>query len=166
MTEAWISFSVVIMVQFFLFIVHAWYEKRLKDVPRILGLSVLIGIVFGIPFDLVVGKFVGVYSYALGFGLFFLTINGALSYGLMQANTLLMQRVRLPHFYVWTIFVGMVYEITNHFFRVWTWEFGTPRVQFVIVHAVGYIGLALLMAIVWHIFLKHRFVFIDSALSK
>ncbi len=166
MSGAWFDFSIVILVQFLLFIVHAWYEKRLRDVPRVLGQSFLIGIAFGIPFDLIVGKFFGLYSYELGFGLYFLIINGALSYGLMQANTLLMQRVRLPHFYVWTIVVGLVYEITNYFFRVWTWEFASVRTELLIVHSVGYISLAILMAGIWHVFLGHRFVFIDKEFSK
>lgn len=166
MSEAWLNFAVVIFVQLLLFVVHAHYEKRLSHVLRILGWGVLIGIVFGILFDLVVGKFFGLYTYQLGFGPLFLIVNGALSYGFMQANTLLMQRARLPHFYIWTIIVGAVYEITNYYFRVWTWEFATPRVEFLIVHSVGYVGLAILMAGVWHVFLKHRFVFIDAVLKK
>ncbi len=166
MIEAWISFGVVILVQFVLLILHAWYENRLAELPKILVWSICIGIIFGILFDLVMGKYVGLYSYELGFGMLFLTINGALSYGLMQANTLLMQRARLLHFYVWTLIIGMVYEVTNSFFTVWTWEFSTPLIELLIVHAVGYIGLATLMATIWHIFLKHRFIFIESIVSQ
>jgi hypothetical protein len=166
MSEHWINFSIVILVQFVLFIVHAWYEKRLREVPRILGLSIAIGIPFGVVFDLVVGKFLSFYDYKLGFGLFFLTINGAFSFGLMQANTLLMEKVSFLHFYLWTIFVGLVYEITNHLHRVWTWDFGTQFIELFVVHAFGYIGLALLMALTWHTSTRHRFAFISNFLGR
>ncbi len=166
MPELWLNFFVVILVQFLLFIVHSWYEKRLREVPRILGLSIAIGIPFGIIFDLVVGKYLSFYNYELGFGLAFLAVNGALSYGLMQANALLMDTDRFIHFYVWTILVGFVYEVTNHFFRVWTWDFGSPVVELFIVHAFGYIGLATLMALTWHFVLGHRFAFIESLLER
>jgi Na+/citrate or Na+/malate symporter len=165
MIEAWINFAVVIFVQLLLFIVHACYEKRLHEVPKILGRSIFIGIFFGVLFDLVVGKFIGVYTYVLGFGPFFLVINGALSYGLMQANTLLMQKARLSHFYIWTVIVGVVYEVTNYYFRVWTWEFSSTNVELLIVHSFGYVGLAFIMATVWHIW-GHRFIFIEKALAK
>ncbi len=164
MPDAWINFAVVILVQLVLFIFHAAYEKRTAEVPKILGQSIAIGTIFGIAFDLLVGKILGLYYYELGFGLFFLTINGALSYGLMQANTLLMQRVGLLHFYIWTLIVGGVYELTNSVFTVWTWDFSTPSIELLIVHAVGYIGLATLMALTWHIVLKQHFVFIKRLL--
>jgi len=166
MSEMWFNFGVVILTQFLLFIVHAYYEKRLKDVPKILLISMLIGIPFGILFDIVVGEFLGLYSYELGSGIFFLAINGALSYGLMQANALLMQRAHMLHFYVWTIIVGVVYEITNHFFRVWTWEFGSVWFETFIVHSFGYTGLAVLMALVWHFILGHTFTFIENLSKK
>lgn len=166
MPEAWFNFSTVILVQFLLFIVHAWYEKRLREVPRILGLSIAIGVPFGIVFDLIVGKFFSLYDYELGFGLFFLTVNGALSYGLMQANALLMERVRFFHFYVWTIVVGLVYEVTNHFFRVWTWDFSSVWLETLVVHAFGYIGLATLMALTWHYVIGHKFAWIQNILNR
>ena len=119
MSEAWFNFVIVILVQLAIFIIHAWYEKRLKDVSKILAWGVIIGIVFGITFDLVVGKYIGLYSYVLGFNATFLIPNGAFSYGFMQANVLLMQKVSLLHFYVWTVVVAAVYEITNYFFPVW-----------------------------------------------
>jgi Na+/citrate or Na+/malate symporter len=166
MSELWFDFGVVILTQLILFIVHAYYEKRLRDVPKILFTSMLIGIPFGIVFDLIVGEFVGLYSYQLGSGIFFLAINGALSYGLMQANALLMQRAHLLHFYVWTLVVGVVYEMSNHYFRVWTWDFGSFWFETFIVHAFGYIGLAVLMALTWHFLLGHKFTFIERMLTR
>jgi hypothetical protein len=166
MPEMWFNFGAVILTQFLLFIVHAYYEQRLREVPKILFTSMLIGIPFGILFDIVVGEFFGLYSYQLGAGAFFLTINGALSYGLMQANALLMQRARMVHFYVWTLIVGIVYEASNHYFRVWTWEFGSFWFETFIVHAFGYIGLAILMALVWHFMLGHKFTFIEYLFKR
>ncbi len=166
MSEYWLSFTVVIVVQFILFIAHAWYEKRLREVTHILAVSIAIGIPFGILFDLVVGKFLGIYHYELGFGLLFLTVNGGLSYGLMQANTLLMERVHFFHFYLWTILVGFIYEITNALHTVWTWDFSTTMIELFVVHAFGYIGLATLMALIWHCVLGHKFFFIENFLRR
>ena len=166
MTELWINFAIVIGVQFLLFLIHAWYEHKLKDVPRILSQSIVIGILFGSLFDLVVGKYVGVYMYTLGFGPGFLIINGALSYGLMQANTLLMQRAQALHFYAWTLVVGFVYEVTNYFFLLWSWEFGSPLVELLVVHLVGYPALALLMAFVWNVLFKKSFVVLDAVIRR
>ena len=163
MLEMWLNFGAVILTQFLLFIVHAYYEKRISDIPHILCWSIIIGIPFGILFDIVVGEFFGLYSYQLGSGAFFLTINGALSYGLMQANEFLMQRARMVHFYIWALIVGVVYEMSNHYFRVWTWEFGSFWFETFIVHTFGYIGLAIFMAFVWHFILGHKFTFIENA---
>lgn len=166
MLEAWLNFAIIIFVQFLLFITCAYYKKRLSDVPRILGLGVLTGIILGLSFDLVLGKFFGLNSYALGFGPFFLILNAALSYGIFVANILLLQQARLPYFYVWTLLVMAVYEITNYFFRVWTWEFSLPDIAFLSVLSAGYFGGAILIAVVWHVFLGHRFFFIDTLLKK
>ncbi len=162
MPEAWLNFTIVVLVQLLFFITHAHYEKRLTDVPNILKWSVAVGIVFGIVFDLVIGKFFSVYSYVLGFNAFFLTINGALSFGFLVANTLLMQRARLLHFYLWTVAVGAVYETANYFFNVWIWAFDVSHIYFWVVILFGYLGLATIMALVWHVFFGHKFSFLSN----
>ncbi len=167
MSEAWLNFTIVIFVQLLLFIIHAYYEKKLLDVARILGWGVLSGIVLGLFFDLVFGKFFNLFSYTLGFGTLFLILNAALFYGLFAANTLLMQQVRLPHFYIWTMVIGAVSEITNLSFNLWTWKFTSlPLIEYLIVLSAGYFGVAILLALVWHVFLGHRFFFIDIVLKK
>ncbi|MFA5877555.1 MAG: hypothetical protein WC880_04315 [Candidatus Paceibacterota bacterium] len=166
MLEAWLNFTIVVFMQLLLFIIHAYYAKKLSDVPRILLWGALIGIVIGMLFDLVLGKFFGLHSYTLGFGLFFLSLNVALSYGLFAANILLMQYVRLPYFFLSIIIVMAVYEITNHFFRVWAWNFVLPRFEFLMVLLAGYFGGAILVAIISHVFLGHRFFFISNLLKK
>jgi hypothetical protein len=166
MSEAWQNFAIVVVMQFILFLLHAWYEKRLSDVPRILFLSVMVGILFGIVFDLIVGKFLSFFEYELGFTLLFLILNGALSYGFMQANTLLMDRVSFVHFYAWSVFIGVVYEITNYLHPVWAWDFGSPVVELFVVHAFVYIGLATLMALTWHFVIRHKFAFVENFLER
>lgn len=164
--EAWLNFAVVIFTQLFLFIICALHEKKFSDAPRILGWGVLIGIVMGLSFDLVLGKLFGFSSYALGFGAVFLIVNGALSYGLFVGNILLLQRARLMQFYIWTIVIVAVYEITNYFFRVWTWKFALPPIEFLTILSAGYFGGAILVAIISHVFLGRQFFFIDNFFKK
>ena len=171
MTEPWLNFAVVIFAQLLFFIAHAYYAKKLSDMPRILGLGVCIGVVMGLLYDLVLGKFLGLASYTLGFGAFFLIVNGALSYGLFAASTLLMQHARLRYFFPWIIVLIAVYEITNHFFRVWTWEFThllvyLPPIEFLLILLVGYFGGAMFVAVLSYAFLGCRFFFIDNLLKK
>jgi len=171
MSEAWLNFTVVIFIQFLLFVIHAYYEKKLSDVPRILGKGVLGGIVLGLFFDLIFGKFLGLWSYTLGFDALFLIPSAALMYGLFAANILLMQQARLLHFFVWIIVVGAVLDITNYIFPVWTYHFFpveavASSIEFLIVLSFAYLGTAILVAVISHVFLERRFLFIDNLLKK
>jgi hypothetical protein len=166
MVEAWLNFTVVVFAQFLIFIAYAYYAKKLSDVPRMFGLGALVAIVVGLPFDLLVGKLFGFHSFALGFGLFFLIVNAVFSYGLFVSNILLMQNVKLRYFFLWVIVLVLVYEITNYFFSVWTWEFTLPHFAFLVVLIVGYFGGAVLAAGISHVFLGRRFLFIDHLLKK
>ena len=167
MSEAWLNFAVVIFVQLLLFIVHAYYEKRLVGVLRILERGVVSGIALGLFFELVLGKIFGLWLNTLGFDVLFLTLNIALLYGLFAANTLLMQQARLAHFYIWTMIVGAVSEITNLFFPMFAWGFAyLPPVEYLFVLSIGYFGGAVLVAAVWHVFLGRRFFFISNLLKK
>ncbi len=160
MSQLWINFIVVISIQLIMLVIHAWREKKLKQLPKILLLGCGIGVVFGIGFDLFVGHFLGLYSYLLGFTFPFLFWNGLLSYGFMQANVLLMQTAKIWHFYIWSVIVGLAYEITNYFYPVWSWEFSSGLLEYLIVVFVLYAGLSLLMALIWHVVLGHKFSFI------
>lgn len=166
MTEAWVSFAVVVFIQFVLFIIYAALTRRLRDIPRLLLWGAGIGVVVGLSFDLVIGKWLGINSYVLGFGLPFLLINGALSYGLFAANTLLMNRVRLLHFYLYTLVIVAVYEIANLYFPVWAWEFSLPSLGFLAVLFAGYWGGAVLVALIAHTVLKYRFSFLHILLKR
>lgn len=151
MSEAWINFAIVIFVQFLLFIALASYQKELSNTKKLLGRGILIGIVFGLAFDLVLGKFLGVHSYLLGFGPLFLFLNAAISYGLFSATMLIFHATRLPYLFVWSFLVMAIYEITNQFFHVWTWELSFPSVLFVGVLSIGYFGGAVLVVSVGRI---------------
>lgn len=163
MSEPWLNFIFVILIQFLLFIIHAYYEKKLSEVPRILGRGILIGIVVGLLFDVVLGKFLGLWSYTLGFGALSLVLSAAFVYGLLAAHILLMQQAKLFHFFVWIIIVGMFYEISNYFFHVWKYEFVLAPMIFLLT---GYLGASIFIATIWHFFLGRRFLFIDNLLNK
>ena len=163
MSAAWLNFATVIIIQLLLFAVLAYFfEKKLSYLPRILGRSALIGLVFGLLFDLVLGKSFGINSYMFGFSAFFLTLNGTLSYGLFAASILLLRHIRLSYFCILIILMMVVYEITNHLFPVWIWEFAFPPIQFLATLSVGYLGGAILIAFIWHHILGERFFFIDN----
>lgn len=164
MSLPWINFMVVIGVQLALLLIHAWYENRLRDLPKILLLGCDIGIVFGISFDYTIGHLLGLYTYELGFTFPFLFWNGLLSFGFMQANVLLMQKASLKHFWIWSAVVGIIYEATNYYFPVWTWMFGLTWFEYLFVILVLYVGLACLMATLWHFMFKYRFVCISNFL--
>lgn len=166
MLEPWLNFIIVTVVQLILFLTSAYHEKRFSDVSRILGYGILTGIVFGISFDFIFGKFFGFHSYVLEFDVFFLLVNVALSYGLFVANVLLLQKVKLAHFYIWTVVIVAVYEITNYIFPVWVWKLGLSPVAFLIALSVGYFGGAIFIATVWHVFFRYRFHFIDKILKQ
>lgn len=166
MSEAWLNFAVVVFVQFLFFIIHAYYAKKLSDAPRMLGWGALTAIVVGIPFDLIAGMFFGLHSFVLGFSPFFLVANAVFSYGLFVSNTLLMQNAKLQYFFPWIVVLIAVYEITNHFFPVWIWEFTLPIFVFLIVLLIGYLGGAMLIAAISHLLFGRRFLFIDNLLKK
>jgi hypothetical protein len=146
----WSNFFVVICAQllFFLFLAHR--KQAFKVItPSLVIKSVVAGVVFGIAFDLVVGKYLGIFSYFLHFDPVFLVINGALSYGLWILTMQLLKSERLLSFLSWTIVIGFAYEVVNHFYPVWSWTFGGSFLyQESIVILAGYCGLAILTAFV------------------
>ena len=165
MSGLWLYFTVVFFMQLLLFLIHAYYEKKLANVPRVLWRGAITGIVFGPLFDLT-GKYLGLVSYALGFGPFFLILNAILLYGLFFANILLMRQARLLHFFLWTTIVVAVFETTNLFIRLWTYTFAVPSLEYFIIAFGAPLGLAMIIAITWHVLFGYRFVFIDNVTKK
>ncbi len=152
-----INFSIVIVIQLLFFIVHAYFVKELKNTGRYLLLGALVGIPFGIAFDLAVGLYTGIFTYTIGFPLWFLIINGLLSYGFMIANVFLLHNHTVHHMFIWSALLGVVYEITNYFFPVWEWTFGTPLFEYSIVILAAYFGLAWLMMLVLQLLFGTQF---------
>jgi hypothetical protein len=157
MLEAWMNFGAMIFVQLLLFLAFAYLEKKVPKMLPILGRGVLIGMVMGLSFDLVLGKSLGFNSYVLGFGAFFLVINAALSYGIFAATILLFSQEQLLRFCFSTILVTLIYEITNLFFHVWTWQLMLPPIQFLAVLLVGYLGGAFFVVILDKVFRLKKF---------
>ena len=145
MSVAWLHFSIVIFVQFLVFIICAYHLKKVSQVPHILIKGIMIGIIFGLPFDLILGEFLNFHSYILGFSISFLVLNTAISYGLFAANILLLEQMKFSYFCIWTICIMVVYEITNLFFPVWNWEIILPPIQFLLMLSAGYLGGAILV---------------------
>lgn len=142
----WTNFLVVISAQLVLLLLLAYSKQGLKKITFTFVLqSLFLGIVAGIIFDLVVGKYIGIFDYALDFTPMFLVLNGALSYGIWILTIRMLQSERLLQFFVWTVLIGLIYEVVNYFFRVWYWTFeGSFLYQEAVVIFVAYCGLGLL----------------------
>lgn len=142
----WTNFLVVISAQLVLLLLLAYSKQGLKKITFTFVLqSLFLGIVAGIIFDLVVGKYIGIFDYALDFTPMFLVLNGALSYGIWILTIRILQSERLLQFFVWTVLIGLIYEVVNYFFRVWYWTFeGSFLYQEAVVIFVAYCGLGLL----------------------
>jgi hypothetical protein len=153
-SEAWLNFVVVIFIQVLFFIFLAYYQKKFSVAPHVLWQGAFIGFVFGLVLDHTVGKYLGLSSYVLGFGLFFLCLNALFSYGLFSATILLFQDVRPRLLFAWSSFIMVVYETANYFFPVWVWKLPVPPITFVIVLLVGYFGGALLVVTLARFFQK------------
>lgn len=155
----WTNFLIVIFAQLVLLLLLAHWKQGLKKItlPFVLQ-SMALGTVAGIVVDLVVGKYIGIFGYALGFTPVFLIFNGAFSYGLWILTIRTLQPECLLPLCAWTIIIGLVYEVVNYFFRVWYWTFGSTFLcQEAIVIFVAYCGLGLLTALWLSITTKEKF---------
>ncbi|MBI2612466.1 hypothetical protein HYW59_01475 [Candidatus Kaiserbacteria bacterium] len=149
-----------------MFLIHAHYEKKLADVPRVLWQGALTGLVYGPPVDLIVGKYLGIGTYLLGFGPFFLILLAVLGWGLFAANILLMQQARLLHFCSWAMVVIVVSEVINLFFPSWTWPFAYASIEFLIMALIAPLVLGMIVALAWQVLFGYRFAFIEAVLKR
>lgn len=161
MSDLWFNYAIILFVMLLVVLVNAYYQKRFADVPRLLWLGALSGIVPGLICDLLIGKHLGLVSYALGFGPVFLVFNAVVGYGLFAVNTLLLQKTRFLSFCAWTLLITAGCEITNLFTRSYTYPFAVPSIEYWIVAFAGPLGLALAMALAWHLLFKYRFTFLS-----
>jgi hypothetical protein len=140
------SFVVVISIQFLFFVIHSIVVGERSTILKHTIQGMVLGVPFGISFDLLVGKFFGFYTYTEGFGLSFLFLNGLFSYGFMIANVRLLYHHSLWHTYLWSIGLAIVYEVTNYVFPVWNWTFLSNQIlEYAVVIFVLYVGLTTLI---------------------
>jgi hypothetical protein len=147
-TEHLANFAVVILVQFVFFVAHAYAVGEREAVVQFLKRGLMLGLFFGITFDLIVGHTFGMYDYAAGYTWWFLIINGLFSWGFMVANIFLLQHHSIWHMYRWSVGLAVVYEIANFYFPVWEWTFfPDTTIEYALVILGAYAGLtAALMA--------------------
>ncbi|MEY3784033.1 MAG: hypothetical protein RLZZ230_355 [Candidatus Parcubacteria bacterium] len=151
--EHLLNFAILICLQLFFFVIHAVSVGEKKQIFTYLGKGMLLGLPFGIIFDLVVGKYFGLFDYELGYQMWFLVLNGIFSYGFMTANVILLRQHSLLHMYFWSSGLGLIYEIINHFFPVWQFTFGSALTEWISVVFVLYTGL------IWLIMVALRLVY-------
>ncbi len=156
MSGAWINFGILLLVQLLIFITLAFYEKKLSRVWQVLAKGILIGIPFGLSFDLILGKLLGLTTYALGFDMPFLLLNAALSYGIFAATILLLRRQPL-YFCLLTLCITALYEFANVFLHVWEWHFPVPPPLLPVLIGIGYLIGATLVVGAEHLFRSKRF---------
>jgi len=157
-SEVWLHFGVVILVQFIFFFVCAAYYKKLDEMPTLLLRGIFIGIAIGLLYDHLLGRYLGLFSYELGFGFPFLLLNAGLSYGLFVASTLLLKKISTIHFVIWLSALVTVYEITNYFFPVWRYEFTLSLAPLFVLCLVGYSSGALLASLIAYKLFNHQFI--------
>ncbi len=162
MNEHWLSFLALLSIQFLVFIAFAYRTKRLREIHKILGFSLIIGLAVGLTLDYTLGKFLGLHTYTFGFSPFFIIINGALSYSLFVATILLLQHLQTGQLFLATAVITGIYEAANIFFPVWIWEFSfTPLLQTAVIVA-GYFCGVVLIASMWHDIFRYNFTAISS----
>jgi len=161
----WTAFLIIISWQLFIFLVLAWKKTCTPQVTfTILWKSLLVGLPFGVVFDLAVGEYAGVYDYqGIGFTFPFLAINGIFSYGLMIATAVLLYSNSFFQMYTYSIVLAVLYESVNYFSPVWHWTFNDSFVieLFVLVFA-AYFGLMFLMGVTMMPFTKKSFAFLST----
>lgn len=157
MSGAWVSFVVIISVQIVFFALTAFYFKKPPS-SKLLLRGAAIGMTVGLVYDILLGGYFGLFSYTLGFEIQFLLINASLSYGIFAANTLLLEKVSTIHFVIWLSALVSVYEITNFYFPVWSYNFALPLIPFFILCLIGYSSGALLTSFIAKLLFKQPFV--------
>lgn len=160
--DPWLDFAVLGLVALLFFIACTFTERRSSDALRLLLIAIPTGTVLGLVSDLVLW---GTYTYPLGYGLPYLTLNAAVVYGLFVATVLLLQKVRLLRFLAWILAMAFAYEVANYFFPTWSYEV-TPFLGWLSFVILGYFATAVFVAFVAHLFWKYKFAFVDDLLKR
>ena len=144
----WQNFVAIILVQIaFLFFIYKNSQHK-KIVSKIIP-SALIGLIFGAVFDFIFGYYLNIFRYYIGFNIPFLIVNEIFSYGVMVLTVWLCFRNSFWKFYSQMLFLGIVYEIGNYIFPVWSWHFTENFIiNEIILISCAYFGLAIIIAII------------------
>ncbi|MCA9365753.1 hypothetical protein KC723_02570 [Candidatus Kaiserbacteria bacterium] len=143
-----VNFWIFVLVQFTFFVLVAFHLNKADKIIKYLLLGLIIGLPFGVAFDLLIGEYVGVFSYYLGFTKDFVIINAVLSYGLLISTVALIKNLKIISLYLWSVLIACVYELINYLSPVWEWTFGGFLYELVVVIGAAYFGLMLLMILV------------------
>jgi len=158
MTESWLNFAVVVLVALFLYILIAIYSrKKISDACHILLLGIITGAMIGTLSDLLWGKYLGLWTYSLGYTLLPLILNATLVWGLFSGSVLLMQKMSLLPFSLLVVLLMGVYEIANVFLGVWTYTLNLSLPGLLLFLLIGNLAMALCIATIWHFFLGRKF---------
>lgn len=164
--EAIYHFALVVVSQVILCSL-AWRRYQVDSFKRVIAISALTGVLFGVMFDVSIGQIAGVFTYELGFLYSFLFFNGLLSYGLMIAHVWQLRHQQLGAFYLEIVFLALAYEVVNYLAPVWHWTFFAVSWQeYLFVVTFAYLGLALLMAAVLHYCWGVRFAMFSKVEKK
>jgi hypothetical protein len=107
LADPWWNFAVVIGVQFLtFFLFHRFVRTPLRSAVRILCISAIAGVPFGVFFDIYTGSNLGFFNYLIGQNYVFVGLNAIFSYGLAIGTAaafkgvFFTQPLRLPHYVV------------------------------------------------------------------
>ena len=135
------------------FLTIAYFCRRdKKQIRQALFYSALTGLLVGVISDLLWEKFLGLWSYALGYEVLPLFATAVCIWGLFSATVLIMNELRLIHFSIAVMVMMLTYEIPNYFLEVLTYEFNIPIFWF-----LTFLIIVNFIAMVWHIFPGKRF---------
>lgn len=167
MTDAWMNFYLITSVALSIFFLIAYFCNKSKaQIIQLLGYGALTGLLIGVASDLFWGKFIGLWSYRLGFEVLPLVATAILIWGLFSASVLTMNELKFKQFFIWLMLLMLAYEISNYFLNVWTYEFELPFFGFLTFLILGNLAMASFIAGVWHFLLGKHFRFIDDLLRR
>ena len=155
--ELVVNFTAVVTIQLLFFVICTIYYKD-TNWRSYLWRGAIVGLIFGLGFDLYVGHYLHLFTYEFGFILPFLIVNGLLSYGTMFAHIFLLKQHSAVELFIPLIIVGAIYEFANFLFPVWEWTFAINSLQeYIYVITIGYTGLGIIMISFLALFTREKF---------
>lgn len=147
LSEAWVGFGLSVLLQLVIYLslvkYHSSLRSELSRLPHYLCLGVLVGVFF----DYLLGLKLGLWDYSLGFGPFFIIMNGFLLWGLFIAEVAILKNLSFIWFAISCVVVGYVVELLNLYLHAWEWKlFENQLLEYVLVVHILYPGFGLIAA--------------------